>query len=455
MKKLIYILLTVLLISCDGFTEVDLPNSQLTAPAVFENEATAAAAMTEIYTKMRESSVLSGTLTGTSHQLGLYADELEFHGGPGSLSFSFAQNALQPAGTEIQELWNSSYTQIYGANAVIEGLSRSTAISTEKKNHLTGEALLVRGLVHFYLACLFGDVPYVPSTDYQSNRTVSRSSYDTVLEKAAGDMADAAALLPVGYAAIDRTRPNKFAALAFLSRIRLYQEDWAGATAAASEVIAQTGTYTWITDLEQAYLKEAPSTIWQFAPGMQGNNTLEATTFSFQSGPPPLSALSSDLMASFEQDDLRKANWTRQVTSGAGSWSHIYKYKQAENTGTSSEYSIIIALPELYLIRAESQMMLGNADAALEDVNRIRLRAGLPIIAAASTDQLLAAIMQERRIELACEFGHRFFDLKRLGWLDAVLGPNKPGWSSTDRLLPLPEREIILNPKLAPQNDGY
>jgi hypothetical protein len=51
--------------------------------------------------------------------------------------------------------------------------------------------------------------------------------------------------------------------------------------------------------------------------------------------------------------------------------------------------------------------------------------------------------------------GHRFFDLKRLGMLDSVLTLEKPGWNTTDALFPLPESELLLNPNLLPQNDGY
>lgn len=63
--------------------------------------------------------------------------------------------------------------------------------------------------------------------------------------------------------------------------------------------------------------------------------------------------------------------------------------------------------------------------------------------------------MNERRVELFAEGGHRFIDLKRSGRLDQVLSGLKPAWNTEDRNLPLPENELLLNPNLLPQNPGY
>jgi hypothetical protein len=63
--------------------------------------------------------------------------------------------------------------------------------------------------------------------------------------------------------------------------------------------------------------------------------------------------------------------------------------------------------------------------------------------------------LQERRVELFLEFGNRWFDLKRTGRADAVLGTLKPdSWNSTDALYPIPIEEIKKAPQLT-QNEGY
>lgn len=84
------LLFSLLLMSgCEDYLEVDFPNGQLTANEVFENEATARAAVNELYAKLRESTLLTGISTGMSVSLGLYADELEYYSTPEKFSTIF------------------------------------------------------------------------------------------------------------------------------------------------------------------------------------------------------------------------------------------------------------------------------------------------------------------------------------------------------------------------------
>ncbi|MDD2426102.1 MAG: RagB/SusD family nutrient uptake outer membrane protein [Bacteroidales bacterium] len=70
-----------------------------------------------------------------------------------------------------------------------------------------------------------------------------------------------------------------------------------------------------------------------------------------------------------------------------------------------------------------------------------------------SKEAALAAVEQERRIELFTEWGHRWFDLKRTGRVNAVIGALKPSWTSTAALYPLPQDQL-LNSNME-QNPGY
>ena len=227
---------------------------------------------------------------------------------------------------------------------------------------------------------------------------------------------------------------------------------WTEAEATASEVIQNTTLYTWETNLDKVFLKESTATIWQLIPSASGKNADEGASFIFTVGPPTLVALSSDLIAAFSIDDLRKTQWTKAIISGTTTWYHANKYKQRTTTGTSLEYSILFRLAEQYLIRAEARFYLNNISGAKEDLNKIRNRAGLQNTT--ETD-VLGAILKERRLEFFTEAGHRFFDLKRTGTLDNTLSKLKPGWNSTDKNFPIPEVELRLNPKLLPQNQGY
>jgi hypothetical protein len=269
------------------------------------------------------------------------------------------------------------------------------------------------------------------------------------------DLEHAISLLPEDYITEERVRPNKWTAAALLARVNLYMGVWDEASNAASAVLNETELYSWEAELDKVFLKESTTTIWQFLPKFAGDNTLEAETFSFFNGPPPLSALSSSLMTSFTAGDQRKMHWITAVSDGTDVWYHASKYKAAGNTGSSMEYSIVFRLAEQYLIRAEARAHQGNLIGAKEDLNKIRHTAGLPDTDAATAPEIIDAVLEERRVELFTEFGQRFFDLKRTGKLDTALSPIKAGWNSTDLNFPIPESELLLNPNLAPQNAGY
>ena len=120
-----------------------------------------------------------------------------------------------------------------------------------------------------------------------------------------------------------------------------------------------------------------------------------------------------------------------------------------------SEYYIILRYSEQLLIRAEARAQLGKIREAQNDINLVRVRAGLNNTLAFTTIDLLHAIEQEKRTEFFCEWGHRWFDLKRWGKADVTLGMEKGNnWQSTDVLYPIPLLEIQRNGALT-QNPGY
>jgi hypothetical protein len=450
-----YFILLFLAVGCDSFTDVDLPSSQLTAKDVFQDKTTANAAMVDIYAKIRDHGLLTGYPTGISCELGLYSDELMFYGISGTGQSSFNTNSLLASDLEIAELWTSSYNQIYAANAIIEGVASSDALITSDKKQLTGEALFVRALIHFYLVNTFGDIPCVLTTDYQQNKVAHRMPVNEVYAQIKADLLRASELLPEGYIGADRVRPNKWAAQALLARVCLYRQEWNEASNAASAVLNQTGLYVWPSDIGTVFGKNSLSTIWQLMPPIAGANTYEAGTFIFVEGPPPSVAISDQLIGAFSDDDLRKSNWIKTVTNSTDTWYHANKYKEASNTGTAVEYSIILRMAEQYLLRAEARVHQGDLIGAKEDLNKTRNLAGLPDTKAITAAEIITEILKERRLEFFTEFGQRFFDLKRTNTLDEVLAPIKPQWQNTDRLLPLPESEFLLNPNLSPQNENY
>lgn len=447
--------LMLLFSSCDNFVDVELPNSQLTAPTVFEDMATANAALTSIYSKMRDNGLLSGSPAGLSHQLGNYSDELDFYGSPQTSTDYFYTNSLSAAKSDMKDLWTNTYNQIYAANAVVYRAENSVLLSTANRNQLKGEALFVRALLHFYLVNLYGDVPYITTTDYTLNSTVSRMPVATVYSAVKADLIVALDLLPESYVSPNRVRPNKYTVRALLARLNLYQGSWDEASNDASAVINAIDLYALEPNIDVVFLKDSPSTIWQFSPSLSDTNTEEGSTFLFTSGPPPMSALTTNLVNSFLPNDLRRTHWIGAITDGVSTWYYPNKYKNTLTEGGSMEHSIVFRLEEQYLIRAEARAHQGDLIGAKEDLNRVRTRAGLADTVAVTAQEIIAAVLQERCFELFTEHGHRFFDLKRSNNLTTALSSVKPGWNDDDKLLPLPASELLLNPNLNPQNPGY
>lgn len=444
----------LMLTGCDSFVEVELPKSQLTNVAVFDSYSTADAAMADIYAKIRDTGLLNGSYTGISNQLGNYTDELTAYGGPSNPSIPFYNNTLSASSGNVLQYWNTSYNQIYAANAVLEGLQASKNIREENKNRLLGEALFIRALSHFYLVKLFGGIPYIKNTDYRQNSIVGRMSVEEVYKNIIADLEKAIALLPANYTSSQKLRPNKYCGRALLARLYLENQSYEAAANEASSIINNTAMYS-LPSLNTVFLLNSTETIWQLQSATTGQNTLEGALFIFQQGPPAFTALSSELVESFSDQDLRKSNWIKEVNTNSQSWFHAYKYKEQNYTSVSKEYSIILRTAEQYLIRAEARARIGDLIGAKEDLNKIRTRAGLTNTVAESQDEILNAVLQERRWELFTESGHRFFDLQRFKKLDAVLSVIKPGWDTNDQLLPIPENEMNTNPNLRPQNPGY
>ena len=439
--------------SCEDFADADGPNSQLQSEVVFDNAITANAAVADIYAKMRESGFLTGSPSGLSVLMGCYSDELISYESGDYSTADFYNNSLLASNPTVESMWNASYNQVYAANAVIEGVTNSATIDQDDKNQFIGEALFIRAIIHFYLSNTFGEIPYITSTDYRANAVATRMLQPEIYENIEADLLQAVQLLPAEYVGQNRVRVNKGAAEALLARVLLYNGRWAEAANMASAVL-NNPLYQWQPNIDNEFLKNSLGTIWQLAPGSSGQATKEGSTFIFNDGPPWLVALSGDLVSAFDPADLRRSHWVREVSDGSETWYHAWKYKQETDAGASLEYSVMLRMAELYLIRAEARARQGELTNAKDDLDRIRLRAGLPLSDAQTQEALLTAILNERKFELFTEVGHRFFDLKRFGLLDIELS-EKPAWDTTDRLWPLPQADLSANPFLTPQNPGY
>lgn len=99
----------------------------------------------------------------------------------------------------------------------------------------------------------------------------------------------------------------------------------------------------------------------------------------------------------------------------------------------------IFRYADVLLMNAEAKVRLGkNGDASL---NLVRSRAEMPAITNATLEQIL----DERRMELLCEWGERYNDLIRTGKAASVLGSK---WTADKTYYPLPYEQVSNVPSL-------
>lgn len=449
-----YILFCFCVSSCDDFVKIDPPQTVLVKSTVFDSDATANAAMQNIYYQLGNSGFASGTLFSVSFLGSLLADEQTnyYQGSPLSTAEfqQFNDNTLKPNNSQVQSLWSDLYKRIYEANAVLEGLTMSSDVSANMKSQLTGEAKFIRAFCHFYLVNIWGDVPLVVATDFRINSQIARTSKTLVYQQIVEDLKSAETLLPTDYSfsGNERVRAHRWAAAAMLSRVYLYTGDWANAEAEATEVINNSTLYNLMPALSDVFLRNSNEAILQWWSMLRPN---DRGTFRFVDDP-FYGAITPSLQNGFENGDLRKTTWTSLTSTG---YYRTLKYTSAADN-PPAQYSTVLRLSEQYLIRAEARAQQSNIAGSQADINRIRHRAGLGDTPAGDKESLLLVIEQERRFELFNEWGHRWLDLKRTNRADVVLRQAKPDWVATAVLFPLPEQEMINNASLAnAQNPGY
>jgi hypothetical protein len=368
----------------------------------------------------------------------------------------FFGNAITTGSSVLRDkFWTKPYSYIYHINACLEGLEKAGNLTLSLRNKLRGELKLCRAYCYLQLVNYMGAVPLVMTTDYRISATIARTTVEEVYRQIESDLLSAKNFLTVTYPSVLKGRPNKWTATGLLARVYLYLGEWAKAETEAAEIIA-SGQYSLVSNLNGVFLTGSTETIWQlFSSITSQNNTAEGFLFIPASATArPNYPISSQLMSAFQLSDQRRASWLKSVTVSSQVYWYPYKYKVRGGSSVPvTEALCMLRLAEIYLIRAEARARQGNISGGLTDLNQTRSRAGLPALVSVSESQLLAEIFKERRLELFCELGQRWFDLKRTGLAASVLA-YKPGWNIDDVLFPIPEAERERNPFLT-QNPGY
>lgn len=435
--------------SCEEFVEIDPPRTDLIKETVFSNSETAKAAISNIYYQMKSDGFSSGSTQSFTYVSSLSSDEMKnYNESGGNNEFKqFNDNELLSNNGINTKMWSELYQYIFKANSVIEAIPSSVGIPDTLRRQLEGEARFIRGFSYFYLVNVYGDIPLVLSTDFNVNQNSLKAEAQDIYQQIISDLLSAQDLMIGDYSLSEnyRVRPNRWAATALLARVYLYTDSWLEAEAQSTSVIDNAELYE-LSDLDNVFSNLSREAIWQLWSNSYPNDIFTFYVFGY----PNNAVLRDDFLNSFEDGDLRRTAWVGNTSS----FFFPTKYK---SFSPAAEYSTVLRLAEMYLVRAEARANQGKligTNSAESDINVIRNRAGLANTSASEKANILDAIMKERKVELFAEWGHRWLDLKRTDSIDDTMKIRKPHtWQDTDALYPIPQSQV-LNSKVG-QNPGY
>ncbi len=457
------VMVAVLASSCDKKLDV-VPRQSIDAVNAIENATDLEAAVVGMYSVMG-----GGALYGTNllmvpeTQASWYPDATErwvSWRGTFTGHQQIARKTMNRNNGEASRMWTAGYLAINTANIVLSKLD--VVDDPDLKNQLEGEALFVRGIMHFELVRYFGQ-PWDPATtnatpgivikttatltEAQAAEKLPRSTVAQVYAQAIADLTAAYNKLPDD----NGTRADKYTAMAFLAKIYLQQSEWAKARDAADIVIG-SDKYEMNASVRAVFdNKNTDESVFEIQQNDQNNaGTANDGMATFWSSLPGVGRadvrVSATLRNSYDPNDLRRLQWYYIGTGARPGNIYCSKWK------TFSQNLPIVRIAEMFLIRAECNLRLGTTvgDTPENDLAQVRnpIRTNLAVIVNPTVDDIL----RERNFELACE-GFKIHEIKRLKQGFSVNG----GYTYDDERLvfPIPQIEIDATEGILTQNPGY
>lgn len=374
--------------------------------------------------------------------------------------------AVTPFVGYIENFYKNNHEGVRNCNFVIKNMMDVTSLPNGLKERYIGEAKFLRAFFYFELVKNFG--PDVIHTDFDAGDAtlfLSRSPVADVYKQIYEDLQAAIDVLPEKdqYSTADIGRATKGAALGLLAKAYLFNGDYTNAEATSQLIISSNkygleATFNKIFEPENANGKESLFEV---------NNT---NAVGFNNGPEPGDitnaasvdggwgwfGLTSDLENAYlkEGDDVRRKATILKAGEavdnetpvriypkhyvgdkpGHTSWRYYRKFylplaKRVGPYGTYPFNDIKLRYAEILLIHAEAAAFNNKPGDALNDLNQIRRRVGLPDKVGLTGDALKQAIWDERRLELAGEGTFRWDDIRRITingkkLIASLMGPN-------------------------------
>ena len=473
LKYIKFVVLVLVLSSCEDFLEPS-PTSVISSEDFYQNEQQLLEGVINMYDGLQG---VNDTSNNTNHatQVEFYVTEMRSDNtrtksGEGEAA-QFDDFAIQPTNSFIADYYRSFFNVIFRANTVLANLDVASAATRDK---IEAEAKFVRAHAYFNMVRLYGDLPLVDrlvtaadGTDIFYDRRPTSEIYDLIesdLMSAVNNLDNSGS----------RNRASKAAAQALLAKVYLTQNaNYLEAQILLEDVM--TSGYMLEPNFSDVFFNEANSEVI-FSIGYTSGISTDSQNFSAewlngvgrtvgvnyatQDAVAALTANVDDVRAAvaFREDPLQPTQnqVTKYLPDGAdgGDDGKTFSF-DARLAGNDW---IVVRYADVLLMHVEA-ILAGGQDtsvpAALNSFQLVRDRAGLTDpITNITKDDLLA----ERRLELAFE-NQRLFDLIRFNKAQEVLSAfasqNGTNFSTTDLLLPIPQREIGLSGGLLQQNPGY
>lgn len=305
------------------------------------------------------------------------------------------------------EVWNKMYQSVANLNNLLNNIElKKTIFTGNNYNTFKGEALALRGYLHFDLLRLFAPIdagasgiPYVTTISVDQSPTVT---VGTALDRCIADLSAADALLNPND--LTTSQITKWAVKGLLARVYLYKGDMAKASENALAVInSNKFALSLNTNADLFFTKESLFKLNIYAINFFANYKAIYGTSSLIG----LSASAQTALYGSTNVDYRKS--FIDATTGTALGTALIPKKL---TVTASNIFPMIRLTEMYYILAECA---ADVPAGLSYINQVRGARNLAALTTLNVPDamaLSAEIMNEYRKEFIGE-GQMFFYYKR------------------------------------------
>ena len=218
MKKFIYILSTLLFVSCSDFLDkypLDSPSDKTFLANQTEIEMAVVGCYTNLY------------LNWEGMPFFLAFEALSDNGWDRNTNDvqKLSQGANDATSSFARDVWSSCYSGISRCNYLINNITNVEGVPADVISQAKAQAQFLRAYYYSYLIDLYGDVPLVLETLSLNNAELPRSPKEVVLNQIFKDYDEAAAVLKTTHSPTSG-RVTRQAALALKARTALYNEKW-------------------------------------------------------------------------------------------------------------------------------------------------------------------------------------------------------------------------------------